>query len=70
MTGEVEVDSYELLATRGRKRLTKGGFYEPGCFNNSMKDRDWALLFAKSKAKDRARKGQADRAQGAQRLFL
>ena len=40
MTGEVDVDSYELLAPRGRKRLTKGGFYEPGCFNNSMEDRD------------------------------
>ena len=25
-TGEGDVDSYELLATRGRKRLTKGGF--------------------------------------------
>ena len=39
MAGEVEVDSYELFAPRGQKRLTKGGFYEPGCFKNSVVDR-------------------------------
>ena len=59
MTGEVEVVSYELLATRGRERLTKGGFCQPDCFNKSVEDRGRVLLFAKFNTKDRAQKAQA-----------
>ena len=58
---EVEVDSYELFTPRGRKRLTKGSFYGPGCFNNSVEDRVRVLLFAKGNAKDKA---QSSRSRG------
>ena len=39
MAEEVEVDSYELFAPRGRKLLTNGGFYGSGCFNKSVENR-------------------------------
>ena len=66
MTGEVEVHSYVLFSPRGRKRLTKGGFYGPGCFNNSVEDRLRVLLFAEThRTKVRAREALADMEQDA-----
>ena len=70
MAGEVKVDSYQLFAPRSRKRLsTKGDFYGPGCFNNSVEDRVRVLLFAKGNAKEKARsqleRPLADMEQGA-----